>query len=94
MRINKNDIIGFRYGKLTIVEYIGSWKDTYVTKDNKTTSKLRHVYLAKCDCGNTKLVRRDAFLEGLNKSCGCGYGKDISYMDEVITRRIANENKL
>lgn len=93
MRINKNDIIGKRNGKLTITEYVGSWKDTYVTQNNEITSKLRHVYLAKCDCGNIKLVRRDSFLEGLNKSCGCNCRNDISHMNAVIEERITNENK-
>lgn len=93
MKINKNDIIGLRNGKLTIVEYVGSWKDTYATRGNRLESKIRHVYVAKCDCGKTKLVRRDAFLEGLNKSCGCKCNRDISCMDEVITGRISSESK-
>ena len=89
-RINVNDIIGCRSGNLVIKEYIGSWKDFYVSKNYKVTSRVRHVYLAKCDCGGTKLVRRDAFLEGLNKSCGCKFPKLIKFMDDIIRYRIEN----
>lgn len=58
-RIDVYDIIGNRYGRLTVLEYAGQgqgWK---------------HLYLCQCDCGNTKIIQRSNLIRGLSKSCGC-----------------------
>ena len=51
--------IGDRYGRLTVVEYAG--------KDHRG----KHLWLCKCDCGNTKVVVSDNLSSGKSKSCGC-----------------------
>ena len=48
-----------KFGKLTIIE-------------DAPPSKHRHKqWLCKCDCGNTKVVRQEALLNGRVRSCGC-----------------------
>ena len=51
-----NDIIGSRYGKLTVTRYSG--------KINR-----HHKYFCECDCGNTVEVFRDNLLGGHKISC-------------------------
>ena len=47
------------FGKLTII-------DTF------PTSKSRHKqWLCRCECGNTKVLRQEALLNGRVRSCGC-----------------------
>jgi hypothetical protein len=55
----KNDIKGKRFGRLVAVENTGR-------KKHGTS-----VWLCKCDCGNTTLVRLDDLTMGETKSCGC-----------------------
>ena len=54
------NIVGARFGWLTVV----SRDETY--KDGKHTK-----WLCVCDCGNTTSVTRDALLAGRTQSCGC-----------------------
>ena len=49
--------IGMKFGKLTLIEYLGN-------SPNST-------FLAKCDCGGTKVVKWNIFKRGDVKSCGC-----------------------
>lgn len=51
-------IIGKKQGMLTIIELLGSCGG-------------RVCWLAKCDCGNTKVVKGSDFNNGSNKTCGC-----------------------
>lgn len=54
-RININD----KYGRLTVVEFIGVSKD-------------RHkLWKCKCDCGNYTVVPTNSLTAGNTKSCGC-----------------------
>lgn len=50
--------VGMRFGRLTIIE---------------AARKIGNHYrcLCRCDCGNTKLVKRDNLRIGCSKSCGC-----------------------
>lgn len=69
MKRKKIDIIGKKFGKLTIID--GAYIKDY------------RVYLrCKCDCGNEKIILRENITRGLTKSCGC-YKKtnslDIKY---------------
>lgn len=70
MRIDPNDIIGRRVGKLYIESYYGMEYDII-----RSGIRTRHWYLCTCDCGNRKLIRRDSLIEGLSKSCGCTNGR-------------------
>jgi len=53
-----NDLIGKRFGRLVVL------KLHKITKDYS-------FYKCKCDCGKTKIFRRDALLSGTTNSCGC-----------------------
>ena len=57
-KLDRNDIIGRRFGMLTVMEYV---------KDVNYKPK----YLCKCDCGNERIVDRYSLLNGETKSCGC-----------------------
>lgn len=56
-KIKIDDIIGKKFGKLTVIEYIGHGK--------------YHLYLCKCDCGKTTKRQRKGLATGKVKSCGC-----------------------
>ena len=56
----KGDIVGKRFGKLTVVGDYGSR-----TKDGKV------LYRCRCDCGNEVFVRGFYLKSGHTKSCGC-----------------------
>lgn len=64
-RIEPSDIVGERFGRLTVIKYIG-----FYNKNNK--GKNEHYYNAKCDCGNIsyEIMRRN-LQKGISKSCGC-----------------------
>lgn len=53
------DITNCRFGKLLVLERCGS--------DNFS----RALWLCKCDCGNTKIVRGNHLIQGGTTSCGC-----------------------
>ena len=75
MKFNKNDLIGNRYGKLTVLDYAG--------RDKRGC----HQYRCRCDCGNTDLiVRRDALRSGNTKSCGCMRHEMIDVNDLIENR--------
>ena len=57
-KIDINDIIGKRIGKLVVLQY------------SRKEGKF-HYYLCKCDCGNIIEVRRNELVTGNTKSCGC-----------------------
>lgn len=52
------DITRKRFGKLTVLKL-------------QTTKKHKTYWLCQCDCGNTKVIRKDHLLSGATKSCGC-----------------------
>ena len=53
------DLVGQRFGKLTVLEWHGT------DKHRNTTWRCR------CDCGNETVVRANALNMGRVKSCGC-----------------------
>jgi hypothetical protein len=61
----KNNYIGEKYERLTILSY-----SHYDKSKNK-------YYLCKCDCGNNCTVRRTDMRAGVVKSCGC-YNKEAT----------------
>ena len=61
--IDLNDLIGKKYGKLTIIE-----------AERKKNNKDKHNYIyakVKCDCGNIFETRLSALKNGTTSSCGC-----------------------
>lgn len=61
MQGRKVEVIGKRYGRLII-------EDEYKRHINGRSILFLKV---KCDCGNTKEVRKEKVLRGDTKSCGC-----------------------
>lgn len=57
-KIDPNDIVGNRYGMLTVIDYAGK-------KGNN------HYYTCRCDCGNESVVRRSHLMLNETRSCGC-----------------------
>lgn len=55
----KKDIIGRRFGKLTVLEYVNQDK------------RGNRMFLCKCDCGNEKVVCFGHLNQNHTKSCGC-----------------------
>lgn len=53
------DLLGYRFGKLTVIDYAGKDKDN------------RAQWLCKCDCGNNKIISSNSLRTGKTKSCGC-----------------------
>lgn len=60
------DLTGQRFGLLTVVEDV-------------TPSGARGArrWLARCDCGGTRVSRADHFKSGYAKSCGCMMGRKV-----------------
>lgn len=58
MRKLVNDLTGKRFGRLTAIGI------------NEKNDR-RIYYACQCDCGNVKIVRSDALIGGMTKSCGC-----------------------
>lgn len=58
---NVNDIVGKKFGKLTVIKYLD-----YYDKN--------HRYICSCDCGTTNIItNRSLLLKGDKISCGCAY---------------------
>jgi len=55
MRIN---LQGHKFGKLTVIEFVSVLKE-------------RTLWLCRCDCGQSKVMRQDYLTGGRGKSCGC-----------------------
>lgn len=60
------DMTGERYGKLTVIEYVG------------TNQFHKALWRCKCDCGNEKIVTRGSLVDGDVKSCGCLHAHDLT----------------
>lgn len=55
----RKEIIGNRYGRLTVMLDCGQAKN------------LQYKYLVVCDCGESKVIVGNSMVTGLVKSCGC-----------------------
>lgn len=80
--LKKKDIVGQRFGKLVVKEYVETNKTTHVEKilKNKAVPNGMAVtysydagnwYICQCDCGNITYVKRGQLINGQTKSCGC-----------------------
>jgi hypothetical protein len=65
------DIIGNRFGRLTVLECVG------LNKCGGT------IFLCECDCGNKKTISRSHIVSGDTRSCGC-LRKDTDYHPNCI----------
>lgn len=62
----KENLVGKKYGYLTVIEYAGK------------TKKYESLWLCKCDCGNSKITRGNRLKAGTCMSCGCYQKKQVS----------------
>ena len=76
MKIDVNDIVGKRFGKLVVLSFDHK-------EPHKNSTGFTYYYLCKCDCGNTKVIDRGS-LRRTNgtKSCGC-----ISLGENIIGKK-------
>jgi hypothetical protein len=59
--MTKEEILspGMKFGRLTVIEYVGK-------------AKSKHsLWRCKCDCGEERVVRRGPLTTGVTVSCGC-----------------------
>lgn len=68
IKIDVNDIVGKRLGKLEVIGYAGL---RYYSTNNKCKYRATHYYTARCECGEEKVVRRAQILNEIVHSCGC-----------------------
>jgi hypothetical protein len=72
------NIIGKRFGKLTVIEEIGFFT-------HKSGKKSR-VYKCKCDCGNYCEVQHQYLTFGDTTSCGCIRSKGEFQIAQLLTQ--------
>ena len=60
----KQDLTGRRFGRWTVIKYLGAEKN-------------KSVYLCRCDCGNEVKVRANNLLSGTSTSCGCVFREKL-----------------
>ena len=74
----KIDMIGKRFGKLTVIE------------ESATRRNAKVYWICKCDCGNIISVRSIDLRNGHTLSCGClGMSKG-----EYILKQIFQDNEI
>lgn len=66
VKIEPNDIIGKRLGKLEVMAYKGHSYDITLGGD-----RMRHYYECKCNCGTIKVLQRGQLVSEIVHSCGC-----------------------
>ena len=59
------DLLGKRFGSLTVTEYAGT------VKQSENSNKVRNLWKCVCDCGNEIVVRDNNLITGTTRSCGC-----------------------
>jgi hypothetical protein len=60
------DLLGKRFGMLTVVEDRGA-----------SAKHKAHTWLCKCDCGKTSIVPTGSLTSGRTKTCGCNQGRRL-----------------
>lgn len=71
-KISLKDEIGNRYGKLTVIKYLGS------------NEKQNAIWLCRCDCGNYKETLGVYLRSGHVKSCGCLISTGEQYIQQIL----------
>lgn len=91
--MSKLNLIGEKYGLLTVVE-----EDLEYKIKNNIKSKGRY-WKCQCECGNIVTVRTDSLRTGNTKSCGClsiNRGEDLTgrtFGDLTVLERSYNANR-
>lgn len=61
----KKELIGRRFGKLTVISY------------DEEGSKGATKWVCRCDCGTIKSIKRQSLVDGVTVSCGCKKRNDL-----------------
>lgn len=73
MNFNVNDIIGKKFGNLTVLKY--SHKETKFFRGQK--HGYLYYYICQCDCGNICIKLRKTLICGDTLHCGCKTSENI-----------------
>lgn len=65
----KIDLVGKKYGKLTVISYAG--------RKQSGENQKKTMWLCKCECGNEKIVAGAELRNGSTISCGCFHKKMV-----------------
>lgn len=71
-----SDLIGKKYGRLTVIEYHG------------LNNRGKSMWKCRCECGNTSVVLGNRLTSGHTKSCGC-YSVELT-KDRFTTHGMSN----
>lgn len=66
-KVNSNNLIGQRFGRLTVV----SFNEEESNKPRGKSGYKVHYWNCKCDCGVEKPICSTSLINGSSKSCGC-----------------------
>ena len=80
------NLIGVRFGKLTVIKEIGF-------KVDLMSQKRKRVYLCLCDCGNYCFVQHQYLNYGDTSSCGCLNSKGEMQVEKFLQERGINYKK-
>lgn len=78
LKRNNFDLTGKRFGRLLVLECVGSDKFH------------KRLYRCKCDCGNEKITTQALLKRGEVVSCGCKHKEIITSRDGISNKRIYN----
>lgn len=74
MKIKPSDLIGKKFGKLTVINIAG--------KDKQGTPLL----FCNCECSGTKIIRKNQLLRGVGLHCGCSHGRKENIIGKKFGR--------
>lgn len=66
--------IGNKYGKLTVIEFVG------------TNKEGKALWRCTCDCGNEKITTGKSLRKGLILSCGCLHSKGEEKINKILAQ--------
>lgn len=66
--------IGNKYGKLTVIEFVG------------TNKEGKALWRCTCDCGNEKITTGKSLRKGLVLSCGCLHSKGEEKINKILAQ--------
>lgn len=67
--VNYKDLVGQKFGKLTVVERVGSKVSYPSPKSKRKRPSFSVLWSCKCDCGNEKTITSNNLQN--TESCGC-----------------------
>lgn len=72
-----HSIVGKKFGRLTVLEFVEKIKQEFTSRVSCTT-----MWKCVCDCGQIKIVERNRLVNGGTNSCGCLDAERINKLSE------------